>query len=265
MVIFDGKSEAEKILHELKEKIEEKQIEPCLAVISIDPGESSLLYIKNKKEAAGRAGIKVVHYNFSSDSKEDVIIKKINELNNDSSVNGIIVQLPLPKEFNADKIINFIDKRKDADGFLKGSYCEPVLSQAILLAWQRANDLKGDNVVALTNSDFFGKNLELYFKKKGLEIKYILRDNFQKEDIQKADVLITACGCPGIIKDDIIKEGVVIIDAGITKEDKKILGDAERGIKKPSFITPVPGGIGPLTVALLLKNTYLTYGYSKNN
>lgn len=260
MKIFDGKKEAEKILAQLKKKAKQNE-GPKLAVIAVAPDFASRLYMANKRKAAKKVGIKVTYYGLA---KENEVLGKIEKLNKDSSVHGIIVQLPLPKKFNVDKIINAIDPAKDVDGFQQGSLLSPVLPAAILLALKRSNK-KIKNVAAFVNSDKFGKTLKDFLAKEGIRVNYFFKDSIAK--VPAADVLISVCGCPGIVKSAMIKKGAVLIDAGITMANGKLLGDVDQESvgQKPSFLTPVPGGIGPLTVALLLKNVYLAYGNSKIN
>ncbi len=268
MRIFNGKKEAKKILGELARKIRKEKIQPRLAVVAVAPDSSSRLYIKNKKKAAKKAGIKVVKYDFSAKSKEKEVIRKIEKLNDNPSVHGIIVQLPLPKKFNSSKIISKISPQKDVDGFQEGSIFQPVLPSAILIALKKADaGIKKKRVLAVVNSKIFGRTLEFFLEKKGIKMNYILRRDLAKSKTRRADVLITVCGCPGLIRGGMIKDGAILIDAGIVLKSGKIKGDVDRKdvAGKASFLTPVPGGIGPLTVALLLKNVYLAYGNSKNH
>lgn len=167
--------------------------------------------------------------------------------------------MPLPRNFNSDRIIASIDSSKDVDGFQQNSSLPPVLPTAILIALKRAKK-KAKTATALVNSKRLGETLMNFLAKEGIRVSYILRESIAK--LPQTDVLITACGCPGIIKGDMIKEGAVLIDAGITMVRDKVLGDVDRKSVsgKAAFLTPVPGGIGPLTVALLLKNVYLAYG-----
>jgi len=267
MKIFDGKKAAAEIINELSRKISKEKIAPKLAIISVSPDKASKLYMRNKKRAARQAGIKISSFNFSAAASENAIIKKIEHLNRDDSVHGIIVQLPLPKRFNTDKIISKISSQKDVDGFKEDSLLAPVLPSAIFFCLKKAGVGGGKKILALVNSKLFGEVLKSFLKGKGLKMEYALLAEIPIEKMKKADVLILVCGCPGFIKDDMIKDGAVIIDAGITMKGKKVLGDMDKESAKgkASFFTPVPGGVGPLTVALLLKNVYLAYGNSKNN
>jgi len=275
MKIFNGKKAARKILKDLAGKIKSEKIHPVLAVILVGDDEASLLYIKLKKEAGKKTGVRVDEYIFDRQTKEGEVIFKIQELNQDESVSGIIVQLPLPTMLNADRIIDAISPIKDVDGFHKKNreFLEknearvlPVLPSAILAATAEAlkNDFSGKKILALVSSEIFGHSLKMVLEKQGADIDYMVRKTCivlgAEKEIKNADVLITVCGCPNFIKGDMIKDGVILIDAGITRySGGKVVGDVNReSVKaKAAFLTPVPGGIGPVTVALLLKNVYL--------
>jgi methylenetetrahydrofolate dehydrogenase (NADP+)/methenyltetrahydrofolate cyclohydrolase len=279
MKLFDGKKAARKILKEIEgELVKKKKLRPALAVIMVGDNEASKLYIKLKKEAGARIGIKVQECLFSANAREEEVIAKIKELNEDKKTHGIIVQLPLPAMLNADRVIAAISPQKDVDGFQRankkfsfskeknGSYFSPVLPNAILIALKSAlkKDLKNKNMVALVNSDIFGQALKETIEKEGGQINCLVRKacvimGIQNE-VKEADVLVSVCGCPRFIKGDMIKNGAVLIDAGTTRySDGKIVGDIDSDSvrNKAAFLTPVPGGIGPLTVALLLRNVYL--------
>ena len=254
MRLFQGKKEAEKILSDLKKKIKEAKLRPGLAVILIGEDPASKLYIKIKSEAATRVGIRMVLRKFSVRLNEDKIIGEIGSLNKREDIHGILVQLPLPKGYDTDKIIRAIDSKKNVD---KG-----VLPSAIYIALKQGlKNIKKKNITAVVNSDFFGEVLKRFFHEKKIKINYILRRFFSSAKIKKADALIVACGCHKLIKGDMIKKGAVLIDAGVPADVD------ENSVKnKAGFLTPVPGGIGPLTVALLLKNIYKkAYGNSKIN
>jgi len=278
MKLFNAKKAARQIMEETAAKIKKERIHPALAVILVGEDAASKLYVKLKKEAGARVGIKVNEYLYAADTKEEEIISKIKALNDDKKVHGILVQLPLPAILNPDHIIAAIDPKKDADGFQKENrrffltkektepHLSPVLPKAILGALNEAlkNDLKNKKMIALVNSDVFAQSLKEVLEKEGAQIKCFVRKacvimGVEKE-VKDADVLITVCGCPRFIKGDMIKDGVILIDAGITRySDGKVVGDVDfESVKtKAAFLTPVPGGTGPLTVALLLKNVYL--------
>jgi len=262
MRIFDGKSKAQKILLSLREGISKNKITPALSVISVGKNLASELFIRNKKQAAENIGIKVNHLRFKETVSEEKIIKEIERLNNDVLINGIIVQLPLPRKLNARKIVGEVSPRKDVDGFLEETYFSSPLISAILTALEDSTrSFKDKKIMALVNSDFLGQTLKKILKKEKIKISYLLRKKLSESKIKRADIIITVCGCPNLIKEGMIKEGVILIDGGITVlKDKKVVGDIDKKsvAKKASFLTPVPGGLGPLTVAYLLKNVYLS-------
>lgn len=275
MKLFNGKKTAQGILQDLGEQIKKAAVQPRLAVILVGDDEASKLYIKLKKAAAERIGIGVEEYYFGVQAKEEEIIERIKQLNADPRANGIIVQLPLPAMLDADRIVAAIDSSKDVDGFGEQSRrllekgranFAPVLPAAILTALQAAleDNLKNKKILALVNSEIFGRVLKLVFKKEGGQLDYLVRNTCvvlgAEQQLKSADVLITVCGCPFLIKGEMIKEGAVLIDAGITRyHDGKVVGDVDREsvALKAAFLTPVPGGIGPVSVALLLRNVYL--------
>ncbi len=275
MKIFNGKKMADEILKETSRQIKKEKLKPALAVILIGENEASKIYVKIKKQTAAKIGIKVHEYLFSDKNREGEIIARIEELNGDEKISGIIVQLPLPAIFNADKIIDAIDPAKDVDGFQrenrqlleKGEVrLAPVLPSAIALVLESAlgGDFKGRIMIALVNSEIFGRSLKTILTQKGAACEYLVRNTCvilgSEKEIKSADVLISACGCPNFIKADMIKEGAILVDAGVTRwSDGQVVGDFDReSVKsKAAFLTPVPGGIGPLTVALLLRNVYL--------
>ncbi|OGZ33856.1 MAG: hypothetical protein A3I88_01570 [Candidatus Portnoybacteria bacterium RIFCSPLOWO2_12_FULL_39_9] len=270
MKIFNGKKEAEKILLDLKKKIKKEKKRPKLAIIMVGKNPASDLYVKLKKEAAEKIGLEVIEEKFQKNISEKEIIRKIEDFNQDKSVNGIIVQLPLPTGFKTEKITQSISPKKDVDGFHKLNrkllkrgtpYFFPVLPMAILSALKKAGPgLKNKKILALVNSDIFGRVLRDFFKIKGLKIQYNLADQKNIKDIiKKADVLITVFNRPNFIKGSMIKKGVVLIDAGIIKKGGKTMGntDKESVKEKVSWFSPVPGGVGPLTVAMLLRNVFL--------
>jgi methylenetetrahydrofolate dehydrogenase (NADP+)/methenyltetrahydrofolate cyclohydrolase len=249
MRLFQGKKEAEKILSDLKKKIKKEQCRPRLAVILVGEDPACKLYVKLKSKAARRVGIRVVLRKFSAGAGEKRIVEEIKALNQNKNIQGILVQLPLPKGYEVNKIIEIIDSEKDVD--------REVLTSAIYFAFKKGlRQTKKKKVIAVVNSEFFGKALEKFFSRKGVKINYLLRKNFSPSKIRAADAIITVCGCHKLIKGDMIKKGVVLVDAGIPADI-----DRESVKNKAGFLTPVPGGIGPLVVALLLKNVYNNCAY----
>lgn len=273
MKLFDGKKIAEHILQDLKKEIKKSGTKPALAVILVGDNPESLLYISLKEKAASQVGIDFAKFRFPQGTSAGDIKKKIQELNQDKKINGILVQLPLPASYNQDEIIFQIDPQKDVDGFHpKNRYLTPPLIGAILFAFRESGNLSGKKAVALVNSEVFGRALKKFLAGEGLASRYYIKSNCSilelEGKLRSTDILITACGCPGMVTKDIIKNGAVLIDAGFSKvAEKKVRGDvdAESVKNKASFLTPVPGGIGPVTVALLLKNVFLASKFKKED
>jgi methylenetetrahydrofolate dehydrogenase (NADP+)/methenyltetrahydrofolate cyclohydrolase len=259
MKIIDGKKIADHILLELKKEIETKKLKPCLAIILVGNDSASCLYIQKKEEAAQKIGLKIRRYDLAEQGSEKEILDLIESLNRDKQVNGILVQLPLPDHLTADKIVQAINPAKDVDGFIRGSQFE---SPFILAIWQAlvatGQELKDKKIVALVNSDIFGQALKLYLK--GLQIDYLIgfKTEFLK-DLKKADIIITALGQSEVIKGPMIKQGTILIDGGVSRENNRLVGDVDRKSieEKADWLAPVPSGVGPLTVAFLLKNVVL--------
>ena len=249
MKIINGRKIANQILVDLKKEIKLKKIKPCLAVILIGNNPASNLYVKLKQIAAKKVGIKVIKKNLSDNVSEQEVLEIINRFNQDSEINGILVQLPLPNHLSKNNIVQAISSEKDIDGFSSKSKFDPPLIMAIEKTLEATGEeIKVKKAIALVNSDVFGKML-----KSKLKINYQI--GFIK-DLKEFDVIITALGGPNVITGSMIKQGVILIDGGINIKDGKIVGDIDmQSVKnKAGWISPVPGGVGPLTVAFLLKN-----------
>lgn len=264
MKLLRGKKIADKILKDLKSKIKKEKLKPALAVVLVGEDKASQIYVNLKKKAARKIGVEFYLFKYGKNISENEIIKKIKELNADKKIDGIIVQLPLPKKLSVQKIISAIDPKKDADGFSVKSSAVPVFPKAIiktLEAVPRAKLLENKKWAIITNSEKFGKVMQTALKREKIKAEYILYKNYKKSlsIIKQADGIISAVGKPNLIKGDMIRNGVIVVDGGITKKDKKVLGDADfKSVKnKASYITPVPGGVGPVTIACLLENVYL--------
>ena len=257
MNIIDGKKIADEILDSLKKEIKKRFLKPCLGIILAGDDSASLLYIQKKEESSRRIGIEIRKHILSKDVSEEEILKIINSLNHDKQINGILIQMPLPKDISPDRIVQAIDPKKDVDGFLfKSNFDSPFV-----LAIQKAlkateEDLENKKIIALVNTDAFKKIAERIIK-----ADYLI--GFNKgfvADLKKADIIITALGQPNAIKSSMIKENVILIDGGISRKNGKIIGDIDKeSVKeKAKWLSPVPGGIGPITVAFLLKNVVLS-------
>jgi len=258
MNIIDGKKIADQILTDLEHEIKQNDLEPALAVILVGDNQASEIYVRLKEKTANRIGIRVEKHLLSDQASEKEILEIINLANSDEKINGILIQMPLPEGLSPDRIVKAIDPLKDVDGFLKQSKFDPPF---ILSIWQALNytkeSLQDKKIIALVNSDIFGQNLKLFFDKKQLELEYILIDQEEiGNKIKQADVLITALGKPNFINESMIKHGSILIDGGITKKEGRIIGDIdlESVSQKASWLSPVPGGLGPITIACLLKN-----------
>jgi methylenetetrahydrofolate dehydrogenase (NADP+)/methenyltetrahydrofolate cyclohydrolase len=260
---------------------------PNLAIILIGDREDSELYVGLKEKEAKKVGIDTHLYKCAENVSEKEVLEMINFLNNDETVDAILLQLPLPEHLDTDKIIGSIKKEKDIDGFhpdnLKiisecgGAACSPELQHrgvmppvfgAVLEMLKSINcDLKNKQVSIIANSDIFGEALAKVLECRGAKVKTVkVNDKDLKEKTKVADILITAVGKPKFIKKEMIKKDAVIIDIGITKEGKKVFGDVDfEDVKDGAgFISPVPGGVGPLTIAMAFKNTVEVYK-KKNN
>ena len=261
MKIINGRKIADKILFNLKKKIKEKKTKPCLAIILIGHDPASEIYVSLKEKTAQKIGIEIKKYLLSDQTSENEILDIIGLLNKDNQVNGILVQFLLPKHISSEKIIQAINLEKDVDGFLSESKFDPPFIMAMWQAIKETKeDLKDKKTIALVNSDIFGKTLTEFLKTKNLKVEYVLsKSKTIEEETEQADILITAIGQPHFIKNSMIKKGAILIDGGISKKNGKIVGDVdiESIKKKAKWITSTPGGLGPITIALLLKNVVL--------
>ncbi len=256
--LIDGKAIAERIKTEIAKEIYKLQwSRPNLAIVLVGSRSDSQLYVSLKTKEGVKVGVDTCLYKIEEDAEEDQILETIGWLNKDEAIDGILVQLPLPDKFNTDKIIKSIRCDKDVDGFHPDhpSYLvSPVLASIKACLEDIKFEAKGKTACVLYNSDIFGHSVEKLLKETGLKI-------LSQKESAKADLLITALGKPRSIKKEMIKKGAVIIDVGITKIDTEVLGDVDfDDVKeKASYITPVPGGIGPMTIAFLFNNVLEIY------
>lgn len=265
--LLNGKALAEKIITQVKDKVAAMDINPGLAAILVGDNEASKLYLKLKEKACLEAGINFSFYLFPADYKEEQIIEAIKFLNNDTDIQGILVQLPLPEGLNTDKIINAIDPSKDIDGFQPNSpFTSPTALGIVELLKETKVDLKNKNITILSNSDEFAKPFKKLLPES--KVEYInpklqpspVRRSFSEGGdfglrTSNAEVLIVALGKPYHIKPDMIKKDTILIDVGISKVNGKTVGDIDPSCDQvASWRSPVPGGVGPMTVAMLLTN-----------
>ena len=272
MMIIDGKKEAEILRLEIKKEIDllksKNNKVPGLTVILIGDFAPSQIYVKNKEKSAKEVGINSSVIRYSKEVTEDEVLKKIEDLNNDTDVSGILVQLPLPPQINKEKIINAINPKKDVDGFhpmnvgnLSSGYpaivpCTPL--GCLYLIKSVETNLSGKHAVILGRSNLNGKPMAQLLLKENCTVTIAHSKTIDlKSECKKADVLVAAVGVKELVKGDWIKKGAIVIDVGINKTDKGIVGDVafEEVSKNAKALTPVPGGVGPMTIACLLKNT----------
>ena len=272
MTIIDGKKTAADLRLDLKKEVDNLKKKfnrvPGLTVILIGEFAPSKIYVRNKEKSALEIGLKSEIIKYPKTVDEKTVLKKINELNKDENVSGILVQLPLPKHINNKKIIDAIDPNKDVDGFhpknvgnLSSGYessipCTPLGCH--LLIKKIEPNLNGKKAVVLGRSNLNGKPMTQLLLKENctVTIAHSKTKNL-KEECLKADILVVAVGIPKLVKGDWIKKGSIVIDVGINKTDEGIVGDVDfdEVSKFAKAITPVPGGVGPMTIACLLKNT----------
>ncbi len=262
MKILQGKEIAERILTEVRENIAQEKLIPGLAVILIGSDEASRIYVDLKGKAAQKTGIDFRLIAMEEHITEKEVLDKIQTLNSDTQISGIIVQLPLPAHLDKNKIIQSIAPQKDVDGFSLQKTFPPVFPHALLeLLKSAGTDLKNKQAVILCNSQEFGEMMQELLEGEGLEAQYVFRFQIPEklDDIKNADVLISACGQKNLISRDIVKEGAIIIDGGIVRVDGQVRGDVDSDslLDFPGYLSPVPGGVGPVTIACLLRNVYL--------
>jgi methylenetetrahydrofolate dehydrogenase (NADP+)/methenyltetrahydrofolate cyclohydrolase len=252
MKLLTGLPVAEKKYTEMMGKINQLRTEgitPHLAVILVGHREDSEIYVKIKEKKAREFGIEFSLYRFDEDVKQEEILQAIDYLNKDESVHGIIVQLPLPENFETDKILESVSAEKDVDGLNKNSVFSPPSPMAILELINFYNiDTRGKKIVIVGKGRLVGGPLELLMKERGLDVLAVDSDTDQLlEKIKSADILIAATGTPNIINDELVKKDMTLISVGDEINFKQIEGKVEA-------TTPQKGGVGPITVALLLKN-----------
>lgn len=270
--ILSGKVVSQRIKDELKDEVKalnDKGIFPGLAVIIVGDDPASRVYVNSKKKACEEIGVYSREYALPQETTEAELLALIDELNVDKKINGILVQLPLPKHINEETIINAISPKKDVDAFhpvnvgkiMIGNYdflpCTPAGVMELIA--ESGIDVSGKECVVVGRSNIVGKpQAMLLLHKNGTVTICHSRTKDLKAKTKEADILVAAVGIPNFITGDMIKEGAVVIDVGINRiAEKKLVGDVEfeSAEKVASAITPVPGGVGPMTIAMLMKNT----------
>ena len=286
MIILDGKKTSNDIKTEIAESVKDIVAKglrpPHLAAVIVGDDGASLTYVGSKVRACKRVGFESTLIKLPESISENELLDKVNELNNDENIDGYIVQLPLPKHIDSQKILMAVDANKDVDGFHPTNFGKMSLSLptfisatpfGIMELLKRYKvETSGKHTVVIGRSDIVGRPISILMSQKSdpgnstVTLAHSRTKNIE-ELTRQADIIISALGVPNFLKEDMVKDGAVIIDVGITRvvdssvKGYKIVGDVdyENVSKKSSFITPVPGGVGPMTIAMLLKNTLLAY------
>ena len=271
--IIDGKSVAAKVRWQCRERADELQarhgVVPGLAVLMVGDDPASAVYVRKKIQACADVGIQSYKFLFSRDEKQSVVIDKIRELSADPKIHGILVQLPLPKHFDLQEVLGAIDQEKDVDGFhlynvgglvVGGTVFPPCTPYGVMLMLDNSGvEIAGRNAVVVGASNIVGKPMALMLMNREATVSVChakTRDLAQFTIL--ADILIVAAGCPNLITGPMVKSGAVVIDVGINRlPNGQLVGDCdfEAVSRRSSKITPVPGGVGPMTVTMLLVNT----------
>ena len=268
---MNGKLIAANIRREIKEEVERLEIKPKFVVIQVGDNVASTVYIAGKRKACLEVGIDFEHLKFSSKIKEEELIEEIEELNKNKDVHAILVQLPLPDHINT-KVVNHINPSKDADGMTSDNLGKLMINENALtsctpkgiirLLEEYMVEMKSKNVVIVGRSNLVGKPLINLFLNEDATVTCCHSKTSDLEEFtKKADILVVAAGKKHLIKENMVKKGVVVVDVGINKEEGKLYGDVDfyDVYEKCSLITPVPGGVGPMTVAMLLSNVLSCY------
>ncbi len=269
-IILDGKKEAKKIRMELKEKISGLKEKPGLAVIMVGDNPASKVYVNNKEKDCKEIGFYSEIHKLPEKTTETEIIDLIDKLNNNKKIHGIIVQLPLPKHLNSTKITNLILPEKDVDGFTFVNLGKLLTNTPGLIACTpkgcmhfiklTGESIEGKNAVVIGRSNIVGKPMAILLMHANATVTICHSKTKNLSEItSKADILVAAIGKEKFIKSEMVKQGAIVIDVGMNiDKNGKLCGDVdfESVEKKASFITPVPGGVGPMTRAILMQNTY---------
>ena len=266
-IILNGKELAKKIRSELKTEVEESKLKPKLAVIMVGEDASSKIYVRNKSKACEEIGILYEEYLLPEKTTQEELLNLIEKLNQDTSIHGILLQSPIPGHLNINEAIKAISPKKDVDGFHPVNVGKLALNQdtfisctpyGIIKLLEEYNiEIAGKHAVIVGRSNIVGKPMAMALLNKDATVTICHSKTRNISEMTKqADILICAIGKPKFITADMVKENAVVIDVGINRLEDKIVGDVdfENIEKKASYITPVPGGVGPMTIAMLMKN-----------
>ncbi len=269
--IIDGKAVSQKVKDEIRAEIERDDLDIGLAVVIVGNNQASRVYVNNKKKACEVCGIKSYEYALPEETSEEQLLELVDTLNNDKNINGILVQLPLPKQINEEKIIERISPLKDVDAFnavnvgkiMIGNYaflpCTPA--GVMELIHSTGTEISGKECVVIGRSNIVGKPMAMLLLHENATVTIChSRTKNLAEVCRRADILVSAVGKADFVTADMVKDGAVVIDVGMNRNaENKLCGDVKYDEVEPkaSFITPVPGGVGPMTIAMLMKNTLM--------
>lgn len=269
--IIDGKTVSQKVKDEIRAEIERDGLDIGLAVVIVGNNQASRVYVNNKKKACEVCGIKSYEYALPEETSEEQLLELVDSLNNDKNINGILVQLPLPKQINEEKIIEHISPLKDVDAFnavnvgkiMIGNYaflpCTPA--GVMELIHSTGTEISGKECVVIGRSNIVGKPMAMLLLHENATVTIChSRTKNLAEVCRRADILVSAVGKADFVTADMVKDGAVVIDVGMNRNaENKLCGDVKYDEVEPkaSFITPVPGGVGPMTIAMLMKNTLM--------
>ncbi|MBO8168204.1 MAG: bifunctional methylenetetrahydrofolate dehydrogenase/methenyltetrahydrofolate cyclohydrolase FolD [Thermoanaerobacteraceae bacterium] len=267
--IIDGKQIAKEVREQIKKEVAELGFKPGLAVILVGDDPASQVYVRNKHKSCGEVGMYSEVHRLPAETSQEELLQLIDKLNNDDKIHGILVQLPLPDHIDEKMVIDAIALEKDVDGFhpanvgnlVIGDDCYyPCTPHGCMVMLEKCGiDPKGKKAVVVGRSNIVGKPVAMMLLAKHATVTIChSRTQNLAEECRQADILVAAVGRPEMITGDMIKEGAVVIDVGINRtEDGKLVGDVhfESAKEKASWITPVPGGVGPMTITMLLQNT----------
>ena len=269
--IIDGKAVSQKVKDEIRAEIERNGLDIGLAVVIVGNNQASRVYVNNKKKACEVCGIKSYEYALPEETSEEQLLELVDTLNNDKNINGILVQLPLPKQINEEKIIERISPLKDVDAFnavnvgkiMIGNYaflpCTPA--GVMELIHSTGTEISGKECVVIGRSNIVGKPMAMLLLHENATVTIChSRTKNLAEVCRRADILVSAVGKADFVTADMVKDGAAVIDVGMNRNaENKLCGDVKYDEVEPkaSFITPVPGGVGPMTIAMLMKNTLM--------
>lgn len=276
-MILDGKKLKEEIINSLKISVDKLDSKPTLCVIQVGDNEASNVYINQKKKMCENIGYNFIHKKYEESISEEELINNINKFNSDTNINGILVQMPLPENINPKNVQNAVLKDKDVDGLNDDNIIDLINNKeglypctacgVVELLNKYEIPIEGSNIVIVGRSMLVGTPLFHMLENKNATVTLCHSKTKNLSEITKnADILISATGKINLIKEEMVKQDAVIIDVGISRENGKLHGDVDfdNVYKKVKFITPVPGGVGPMTIASLAKNVLKAYKMQKN-